>query len=813
MTSPPARSIYLALALVAAATLLLEITLTRIFAFSIWYHFAFIVLAVALLGFGASGSALITWPRALEKDPNRTVAHSAAGAALGVALIAAVASLVQLNPYQLLSSPIEILKLVLYLAAATLPFFCGGLVVAVLLRVHSSRAGTLYFADLLGAGIACLAFVFIMDAIGPMHLLGLVTVMYAVAAFLTLPTARKPVLACLAALLVIEALAATTDIRPTESKLARTYERAGGERIHSKWSAVFRTDLYDLGDRLALDENPAISVYGSRMGGVSQQFRGKLPPFRFITHDGDASAVMVRATATPEDMPLFRQHLLGLPYRFRPASSVFIGGVGGGIDVLAALSNGVQKIRGVELDPNTVEIVCELHGEYVGHICDRDDVSITAGDARSVLRRSRKKYDVINFTGVDTITASATGAYLLSEGYLYTVEAFEDYFDHLAPGGVVSIITGDVGGAWGPPRMVPRFASVIAAALERRGIRNPSDHVAIVGTAEPAHSGMSFEVILTKLEPFTQLELSRIRNSAKFDGFVLWHMPDEVVATEAASILRWKPDERKRHLAGYYLDFSPVWDSRPFFMHFYKWKSVFTQPKLGPRYLEATGNVVLLVACGLTILAALLLVVWPAARHRRRSKNKMHWGDIGYFAALGVGFMFVEVALIQQLSLFLGYPTHSLTITLFSMLTFAGVGSYLSERLGWPEWKLIRRALASLALIIAAYVAVGDPLLRSMLELPLAARCAIAIVLIAPVGLVLGMFLPAGILSLGRRNPEAIPLAWAANGSLSVLGTVGAAILATVLGFKGVAVAALAIYALGALSLQKSVTWSADRGS
>jgi hypothetical protein len=360
--------------------------------------------------------------------------------------------------------------------------------------------------------------------------------------------------------------------------------------------------------------------------------------------------------------------------------------------------------------------------------------------------------------------------------------------------------------------MVPRFVSVIAAALERRGVRTPADHVIVVGSTLPQDCGITHDVILTKLTPFTEAEVARARQFASDEGFAPWHLPGAEIDTSASKILRFDPDARRDYEAGFHLDYSPVTDDRPFFMHFYKWSRLFGNVRIDTRYVEATGNVVLLSALVFSVLGALGLVVWPAMRHAKRAGPEGSLGApwIAYFSALGFGFMLVEMSLIQQLEFFLGYPTYSLTITLSSLLSFAALGSLYSHRATIVSVRSIWFAVAALAAVTLAYAAVGHIILVSLMHLPLAVRCGLAVVFIAPLGFVLGVFLPTGVRALGSSRPAAVPLAWAANGSASVVGTVGSVMLATVIGFRGVALCAVAIYALGALAFQRAVGRTSD---
>lgn len=795
MSVAPLRTVAPALFVISAVTFLLQIGLTRVFAYTIWHHFAFLVIAAALLGFGASGSVLMLRKRTHDQPIGDLLGRLAISTAVTTAIACIWITRVPLDPFRIAQDLSEGLRLVSYLVVITVPFFFAGSTVIVALSRYPAAAGRLYFADLAGAAAACALVVVLMNTLGPRRLLVACVLLSVVAAVITSEVKRRRyALVGGLALLAAAINAEVGDFTPAASKLAAKYAGKGGEIIYSRWSAVFRTDLYDFDDSIPFDADPSLTTYGTKLGGTGKTFSGQMPPYRIVAHDGDACAVMVRNRPEDQTPELLRHHLLGLSYRMKPGAKVFMGGVGGGIDLVSAVAGGVKSVHGVELDANTVDIVCRAHSDYLSDVCNRPNVHIEAGDGRSVIRRSRERFDIVNFTSVDTITSAATGAYLLSEGYLYTVEAMSDYLDHLAPSGIVSIISGDVGHPWGLPRWTPRIANVAATALEQRGVKNPSDHIVIVASFLPEDAFMPHTAMFVKNEPFTAPELERLDGIVQEEGFVFWHRPSKAIETSASQLIRSAPDERQRRLDAFHLDYSAPTDDQPFFMHFYKWENLLSYSKFDARYIEATGNVVLLAGLAFAVLGAVLLIAVPAMIAARRTPPKTgRGGVIGYFAALGVAFMFIEIALVQRLVLLLGYPTYSLTVTLFALLAFAALGSFLTRNLPATRRNVIL-LVVGLSVLSGAHYLLGDIVERALLPSPLPLRVFAAIVLLVPLGTLLGAFLPLGIRAVGERDPDAVPLAWAANGTTSVIGTVLSVILATLIGFRGVLLIALAIY-------------------
>ena len=798
--SQPAFRTYLGVFLTSSATLLLEVTLTRIFSFTIWYHFAFITLAFALLGFGASGSVLAFLGGLRTVSVRTALAWCATASALGVVLAVAVISQVPFNPFDLLTNSQEMVHGLIYLAAITVPFFFAGMTIALVLSRHSGEAPRLYFADLVGAGAGCMVPPLLLPILAAQGTLMTCIGLYCLAALAFAPRGKP--LHVVAALLVGGAGLGMTSLAtfsPCKSKIEAWHLASGADVIFSQWSPVFRTDLLDW-------SNPEI-MRGRSYGeiGVGQHYEGPRPELRFIAHDGDACAVMIRCEQAPEEFGLFQEHILGLPYQLRPGADVFVGGVGGGADVLAALANGAQSVEGVELDPLTVRILTETHGDYIGNICTADNVSVRAGEARSELRRSGRQYDVIQFSGVDTIASVAAGAHLLSESYLYTVESIAECFDHLTPTGILCHNSWDYTGQGPASRMCPRICALIVEALERRGVANPAACVMVVmAPLAPGEAGCFS--ILARPEPFSDADVAQVRQFAEYHGFDLWHLPGEEFDTTSSTVLRLDPDMRQDFFAEQYLDLSPTTDDKPFFTHFYKWRSLLTHHTIGPRYFEATGNLVLLGSLAISLLGVFALIVLPTylAFRRDRRAQRPTAADLVYFCAIGIGFMFLEIALIQRLVMFLGYPTYSLTVSLFSVLVFAGLGSYWSRRITLQSARPVVMLFVVLAVFTIAHIALAERLFDRFILMPLPVRILITVAAIAPLGAVLGTFFPLGIRDLGKRNDSAVPLAWAANGSCSVLGTGMAVILATSIGFRATFGLALVLYLLAVIAFART---------
>jgi hypothetical protein len=771
-----------------------EVLLTRIFSFTVWYHLAYLTIGAALLGFGAAGTLLSLRPQLLARDPARLASRAAAAAALALVAAAALLGPHPVDPERLLAEPFATgARLLAYYAVVAVPFLLAGLAVAVPLSAWPERASRLYAADLLGAGVGCAAAVFAIDRLDAAGALLLAaSALAAGGAAYALPGARALPPAALAAALVAAAPLAgrALEFRPAPSKaLAAAYDLPNGI-LETRWSAVNRVDLH----RYA---KPHASFWSGV--GVGAGYRGPHPRALSIQYDGHngSDALEVRA---PDSLAFLDHHLLRTPYLVVDAPRVLVIGVGGGIDVLNALRRGAVHVTGAELQPIALELHRGRLARWTGGQLLRPEVELHAAEGRHFVRSRDDRYDLIQITATDTFSAQSTGAYVLAESYLYTVEAFEDYLSRLAPDGVLSVVLGDhfFESKDLPMPLATRLALTAREALVRSGVRDPDRHLLLAAQFLASD-------LLVKRAPFTPEEVERVAGFAAEEGFDLPLAPGRPGYAPLADLVRAEGRERAERLAAHPFSVEPRSDDRPFFFHVLRWRSLFGgEEALWYSPGSATGMWVLLLMLGQALAAGGALVVLPLALRRRGAGlgGREAAGYLAYFAALGLGFLLVEISFVQKYVLLLGYPTYSLSITLSSLLVFAAAGAAASRRLRARRPRgFLLGLLAATALLVLVENA-GLPWVRErLLAAPLAARVAAAAGLQLPLGFALGMYFPTGIECLRRRAPALVPWAWATNGVASVASSVLAVLLAMAIGFSGVAAVAVAVYAAGVLAL------------
>lgn len=793
-------STLLGVGLIAMAVLANEIVLTRIFSVTLWYHFAFLVISLALLGSGASGVWIFLLPKTFggEAAPRRLP-----WLALGYALTTLAAFLI----YQEIPLTVDGLRegldtseglwLFLVYTILTIPFIFAGATIALALKHYQAQAGRMYFADLVGASLGCLLSVLLLDQLGGAGAILAVSVLgMASALMLSLGNAdSRPRLATggLLAIGVVGLLLQINDPWLT-LKLSKTYNN--DTPILEEWNAFSRITLYE--------DNWSIP-FG---WGISQTYY-RLPDVRDPGHytiliDEKAGTPIQRHNWNNGDedwasVDFLRYDITALPYYLRPNADVFIVGPGGGRDVLTALLFDANHITGVEVNSIIVDLVKHQYPDYAGHIYSRPNVDIHVDDARTFLAAHDAEYDVIQASLIDTFAASSAGAFALSENGIYTVEAFEEYYDHLKPEGMVNFSRWYY--AEGPAETL-RLVSVGLQAWENQGIEDPSQHIIVLANLTPdriVDEGLAG--MLLKKTPFTQEEIDAILQRAQELEFEVLYAPNTTDSSTDAVAEFILSKDRQGFIDEYALDISPATDNRPFFFNVVRFSDLgqdeFAKSAIYGFGAEATRTLILTLF--ITIGLALVLIVLPLALGYGSALRSQQGGIfIGYYAMLGLGFILVEIPMLQKLNLYLGNPTYALVLVLFSLLLFSGIGSYLTQRVK-PEAMLpmIRYGIAALLVLVLLYAFALPFLLRATQGLPLEARALLVVVMLMPAGLLMGRPFPLGLRYVEAAGAgQLMPWLWAANGTLSVVGSVSATILAIQYGFNWAFVVGVVAYTL-----------------
>jgi hypothetical protein len=758
---------------VSAAILMTELALTRIFSVTMYYHFAFLVISIALFGLSASAVLVYVLRRRLASIPT---AHLLTRAALlhAVGTVVALALLVRVHVGLNYSSSNLVLMLVIYVLAA-LPFLTGGAVIAIAFTRLAARINVVYAADLLGAAAGCLALLPLLNQLGaPGVVLTAAGLALCAAVCFAPPERRMRMAVAVAALFSLPAAAQVAGAAPFEVTDTKGHE--GDRVLFSKWNSFSRVAVYerDHGD-----------------WSLSPTYSGPRGEALFMDIDSAASTPILKSARTPDQAEYLRHELTALAYHLveRPGDfTALVIGPGGGRDLVSALGFGARHVDGVEINPIIArDVMLDRFFDYSGGIYAHPRVTIHVDDGRSFVRRSTTRYDVIQASLVDTWAATAAGAYTLTENSLYTTEAFAEYLDHLTDAGILTISRWVFDGL--------RLVSLGQAASEARGL-DAARHLAVVQLGRVA-------TFLLKKQPFTPAETNRLEEVADRLGFTVLYAPGgrfDATSDYARLIMAPNPPAFiERHP----LDISPTTDDRPFFFHTTRLGDQFGVA-FGRSMLFGNGLSALLTLIGISGLLVALFVIGPLLAERER--HARGWGKwLLYFGALGAGFMLLEVALLQRFVLLLGHPVYSLTVTLFSLLLGTGLGSLISRRVREDAiGRAARRALVAVVLLAVASAAGLAAIVDLGIAWPLPARIAAAGALLLPIGVLLGIPLPAGMRLLAAARPALIPWGLGMNGALSVVGATLAVFLAMNWGFSSTLSIAGLVYGIALVTISRT---------
>ena len=773
------RWLYLGVSSVTCGTLLLELSLTRIFSVIMYHHFTFLAVSLALFGLGAAGVVVYLRPRMTE--PNRLVARArryavAAAFAVAAALVIILQQQVGIGVAARNVATVS----VIYLSAA-IPFFCAGVTVTLVITRLQAEMSRLYFADLVGAAIGCLLVVPLLQALG-----GPSTVLVAAALFgggaLSFGLAeeggqRRPwLVGGLVTGLAI--LAATANSVVPVLRMPSAKETVEERVLFEKWNSFSRVTVEKTPHDflwLRIDSSAATKIFSGELEKTGWEAT------RRFSENRVAAAV----------------------YALKKAGPALIIGPGGGGDVISALYFGQRQVTAVEVNPLIAQdVMRERFRDYAGGLYDRPEVRLEVGDGRAWVRASDKRFTSIQATLVDTWAASAAGAFTLSENNLYTREAFGDYLRHLTDDGLLTMTR------WRePPRELLRLLVLGRSALDDLGESEHGRHFYIV--AEPR-----LATFLLKRTSFTTEELAALDDYVAKAGLTTLYSPGGARPNVYSRFLALR--DWRKFVEEFRADISPTSDDRPFF--FYTMKTAdLGRALLSPAELshENLGLALLVIALFVVCALVLLFLVLPLFVLRRelvRTDRLAKTRFLAYFIAIGVGFITLEMALLQTFVVVLGQPVFSLVAVLFGLLIASGFGSFFSRheclarlcpRLGSTRARLFVRVLV--LCLVPLLAPLWSDLIATWSVVP---RILAVVGFVAPVGFILGAFLPIGVMTAGERFGVLVPWAWGLNGAASVLGSVLAVTLAMNVGFVSTMVVGLACYfaALFAISAQVRIS-------
>jgi|GEM_PF-518955 len=772
-------SIMAAIGLVSAGIILAEISLTRLFSVTIWYHFSFVAISLVMLGL--AGSAVFVhvfiekW--GLEKLERLLPIFSLLGGFFSILSLAIYLSINYTGTFMENSGSIyRLIPTLLFIPV----FYMGGIVICALIARHAANVNKLYFSDLLCAGLAGASSIFLFEKFsGPL-------VFVIAGVFITLSACLLPISSgekqkknriwpFIGLLLFILFVFIFNSLSLFEMKYTKDYDETQLKKVYEKWSALSRITVF---------ENTWSDGKKPFGWGLSKKYKGPRVDELWIEQDAGAGSPIINSDGNIKKLDFLDYDITAAAYAMVKPNKVAVIGLGGGRDVMLAMKHDATDIVGIEINKDIADLVTDKFADFVGHVFNRESTRIIIADGRTYMEQTQEKFDLIQISLTDSFTASSAGAYVLAENNLYTLQAFETYLNRLNDKGILTV------SRWvlkKNPGETIRMVTLTLEALKRKGIQYPPNHIAVV-------RGEYIGNLLVKSTPFTHQELNKIKSYCKAMAFEILYMPEpgRWLSSIQNIINNW--DNLPVYLNSLRYDYSAPTDDRPFFFFVLKpWEALtfgaFSSDALdAPLKGNYTAIRTLYVMFFILVVIVLLIVIFPAFQMKKKQNmTTSPWASGFLFMLLGLGFMLIEIPLLQRLALILGHPIYALSVVLSTLLVSTGIGAAFSKKLifhGNAPAKRLGVALLIVSTLIFMFFIATNLLSHRILTLGEMTRFSFSILLVAACGFGMGLPFPSIIMALKQRGDEkAIPWLWAVNGAASVMGSVFAFAAAIFMGF------------------------------
>ncbi len=793
--TPPLLSIFI----LSASALAYEVLLIRLFSIVHWHHFAFMVISIALLGYGVSGSLITVFRHWLLNNYDRIFIANIL--LFGISSIACFIVVQQLpfNTLEILWDSSQWQRLLLSYLLLTLPFFFVANAIALTIIRFHQKIPLVYGFDLIGAGIGALLIMALLQFFSADAVLRLLAIIGITAGFFALANFSNKekqltvslLLLCLIAVFLLPQK--WLDLRQSEYKgLAQTLLMKDASLLFSHSSPVSQTDVV---------RSPFIPFRNAP--GLSLQSPAAPPEQLAVFRDGDEMTTIDHVT-DKSSLEYYDYMSSALPYHVhRSAKNTLVLASATGAQILQAHLHEIAKIDAAEPDRQLSRLITEQYADYYGWQKLEDKVTIHTISARG-FAASENNYDLVIMGPSGASAGGSAGVYALSASYDYTVEALQSYLKLLAPEGLLSITLWTSTPARGNLKL---FATAVAA-MKKSGIDKPENNIAWIRSWNTA-------TLLLKNTALTAEEINRVRDFSLSRSFDLAWLPgiskqevnrfqllQEPVFYLAAQSLLQSPDDS--FIPQYKYDIQVATDNRPYFDNYFRWSSLeelLSLPGQAGISMIGVGYPSLLVTLVQATIAAFILILLPLFFLKKDNKEVtgQRKNIIFYFLAIGLAFLFIELAFIQKFTMILSQPLYAVAVALSAFLIFSGLGSlYVQHRMKMASMSIIpillRRAVIQIGLIVIVYIVILPLISGTIMALPETARIISAFILAAPLAFVMGMPFPLGLATLQETSPGLIPWAWGINGCASVLSAILAVLLAIEIGFNGVMLCAVGLY-------------------
>lgn len=773
---------YFAIFFISFSILLLEIMLTKIFSVTLWYHFSYLVISLAMFGIGFGGIIVYLWKESLQSFIRENVYYLSIF--LAVSIIVCLHMVLHYNLPRSIDWTFIVASLFVYLIC-TWPFVIGSIILSLFFLRWPQKSSTIYSFDLMGAAIACIGSVVLITYLSAQQVI-LIASGSAIIAAILFDLPKIKIVSCLLLLAVLLLTYFGNTLFPVDRN--KVYSEVKSKRLYEKWSPLSRITVFPIESVLKEFKNAPFGW------GMSSKYNLKNQAYKalWIDQDANAGTPIVAFDGDYKKVDFLQYDVTSFAYHLINHSSVFIIGVGGGRDVLTALTFNSKTITGVDVHPIMVDLIKNTYADFAGHIYDNKKVTVAVSEGRSYLSLMAKSYDIIQIPLIDSWAATVAGAFAMSENSLYTIEAFAIYLDHLTSNGLLSVSRF----YYKNDNQTIKIALLARKALEQKGIRSPENHIVIVRSrGSSASKEADIATVLVKNLAFSTKELNKIKTVVQDYDFDLVYFPGEnthdVLFQEALTT-----KHLDKFIQSNYYDIRVNTDDRPFFFQMFYFSKIldfFNGVELVGQSFNFYGVVVLTILFFISVVLLILFYAFPLFLKAGSHKPPFTWG--AYFFLLGLAFMLIEIPVLQLISLYLGGAIYGLSVGLFCLLFFSGLGSMFCHFFKKTKLKMALITslfLVSILTLILPFYLHG--LIQHTFNYNWYLKLFLMVLMLLPMAFNMGMALPLGLHLIKERFALSIPWFWALNGAASVLGSIIAMALSILWGYSVSLILAALLY-------------------
>ena len=782
--------VYPTIFLISLSILAYEVIFMRIFSITQWHHFAYLVISIALLGFGASGTFISLFQNRLKKAFSGYYFVFAYLFAISTVLSFWVSQKIPFDPFLIVWDKKQYLYLLEYYLLLFIPFFFGATCIGMAFANYPEKISRIYFYNLLGSGAGAFTSVLLLYLLHPLHILYVISgigLLAAAVSSLRIPFRLSP----FAFLLLLGAVGLLFTL---QLKLKISQYKGLSLALNLPNAEIVAETHGPLG-LVDIVRSPAIRY----APGLSLKYTQAPPPQWGLYVDASEVGAITHFKEDLSDLQYLDYTSSALAYHVRSLPKVLILGAGGGTEVLTALYHRSEQIDAVEMNGQILGLMNGKFKDFSNGLYALPNVHVKVMEARGYVESTPERYHLIQVALLDTFSASTAGVYALNESYIYTVEAFKKYLEKLTPDGILSLTR------WIklPPRDNLKVFATAVQALEERGVQEIPKHLILIRSWATA-------TLLISNSPFSEEEIARVKEFCKarlFDTVYFYgiteaednnynQLPSPHYYHAVQKILF---GDRQRFYREYLFHLEPATDNQPYFFHFFKWKALpVLIASMGREWVPFVewGYIILIAALVQSALVSLVLIILPlfwlrvgAASWNPQRPRASRLKIFIYFGCLGLGFLFLEMVYIQKFILFLANPIYAVSVIISAFLLFSGLGSFYSDKVS-----TLRTPILGLIGISFVYFLVLKSVFGYFISYGSGVKIGITVLLIAPLAFLMGMPFPIGLRRVSLGAPELIPWAWGINGYTSVISSILATILAISWGFHAVIGLALLLY-------------------